>query len=216
MGGTMSDVLILIGLIMFATGILVGAITSIVFIIKKRKNIRKPVLIWVICLLLSFLIMYAGANLPEQKEEFSNEDVLEEELSQEEIDEESNSITLKEENYVLSYGSVSLSVTQNKKNERTLYITARFDEDWQAAGFYMYLTLFYKQWDGEDNGLNLFFLVNGNKSYLTPIACLYDSQPVNGAEWAVNQISTERYDSEVIELIWDEFETNLMEFASEE
>lgn len=210
----MSDILILIGLIMFVAGILGGVITSIVFIIKKRKNIGKALLIWFIYLLLSFLMMYVGANLPEQKEEFSNEDVLEE-LSQEETDEESNSITLKEENYVLSYGSASLSVTQNKKNERTLYITAQFDEDWQAAGFYMYLALFYKQWDGEDNGLNLFFLVDGNKSYLTPIACLYDSQPVNGAEWAVKQISTEGYDSEVIELIWDEFESNLMEFASD-
>lgn len=73
----MSDILILIGLIMFATGILVGVTTLIVFIIKKRKNIGKPLLIWFIYLLLSFLIMYIGANLPIKEWTY---DILEQEF----------------------------------------------------------------------------------------------------------------------------------------
>lgn len=73
----MSDVLILIGLIMFVVGILVGVITAIIFIIKKRKNVGKFLIIWFIYLLFSFFMMYVGANLPIKEWTY---DILEQEF----------------------------------------------------------------------------------------------------------------------------------------
>lgn len=92
----MSDALILIGLTMFVVGILVGVITTIVFIVKKRKNIGKPLLIWFIYLLISFLMMYIGANIPEQREEADNTDVLLEDniLSQEKTEKTDEDVTI--------------------------------------------------------------------------------------------------------------------------